>query len=133
MKIVLDANVVVAAFASHGLCETIFEYCLDSHDILVSESLIDDIRRNLIKKIKLPQQLVRQIVALLRENATILEPHPLPSDVSRDPDDAAVLGLAVVGKADYLVTGDKDLLALKQFEAIQIVSPRDFSTKVHEA
>jgi len=132
MRIVLDANVVVAAFASHGLCETLFEYCLDSHHILLSESLIVEIQSNLIRKIKLPVQLSGQIASLLRENGTFLEPHPLPRDASRDPDDVAVLGLAVAGEADFLVTGDEDLLVLKRFRAARIVDPREFSARVHQ-
>lgn len=37
MKIILDANVVVAAFASRGLCEAVFKLCIDSHDLILSE------------------------------------------------------------------------------------------------
>ena len=47
MKIVLDANVVVAAFASRGLCESILELCLHSHEIVLSQELLDEILRNL--------------------------------------------------------------------------------------
>ena len=43
MKIVLDANVVVAAFASRGLCESIVELCLHSHEIVLCEELIGEI------------------------------------------------------------------------------------------
>ena len=45
MKIVLDANVVVAAFAARGLCESVFQFCLDSHEILISDPLLDEVRR----------------------------------------------------------------------------------------
>ena len=58
MRVILDANVVVAAFASRGLCESILELCLDSHEIILSEHLLDEISRNLIKKIKLPKEVV---------------------------------------------------------------------------
>ncbi len=40
MRIVLDANVVVAAFAARGLCESLFELCLGSHEIVLSERLL---------------------------------------------------------------------------------------------
>ena len=45
----------------------------------------------------------------------------------RDPDDVKVLSLAVDSKADYIVTGDKDLLVLKKYEGIPILNPRSFS------
>jgi len=47
MKIVLDANVIVAAFASRGLCESIFEVCLSEHELILCEDLLDEIERNL--------------------------------------------------------------------------------------
>jgi len=46
--------------------------------------------------------------------------------VCRDPKDNMILELAVAGQADYIVTGDKDLLALNPFRKIQIVTPAEF-------
>ena len=46
--------------------------------------------------------------------------------VPRDPDDNMVLECAIEGNAQYIVTGDKDLLVLKTFRGIQIVSASDF-------
>jgi putative PIN family toxin of toxin-antitoxin system len=131
MKIVLDANVVIAAFASRGLCESIMEVCLSEHDIMLSDDLLDEILRNLRSKIKIPQDLVDDIGILLREHSNISIPVPLPSDECRDPDDIKVLGLAVASKADYIVTGDKDLLVLKSFQGIPILNPRSFSDILH--
>jgi putative PIN family toxin of toxin-antitoxin system len=132
MRIVLDANVVVAAFATRGLCDTILEFCLDSQDILLSEDLVLEISSNLRKKIKITPQVVDKITGLLRENAEILIPERLSSKLCRDPDDLHVLGLAVTGKADCIVTGDKDLLALKKFHNIPILTPREFSVFIHK-
>ena len=131
MKIVLDANVIIAAFAARGLCESIMEVCLSEHDIVLSNDLLDEILRNLRKKIKLPPDLVDNIGMLLREHSNISIPAPLPSDVCRDPDDIKILGLAVASQADYIVTGDKDLLVLKSFQGIPIVNPRLFSDILH--
>ena len=132
MRIVLHANVVIAAFATRGLCDTILEFCLDSHDILLSEDLIFEIGSNLRKKIKIASQAVEKIMTLLRENAEILIPEHLSSNRCRDHEDLHVLGLAISGKADCIVSGDKDLLVLKKFQDIPILSPRDFSVFVHK-
>ena len=131
MKIVLDANVIIAAFAARGLCESIMEVCLSEHEISLSDDLLDEILRNLRDKIKLPKDVVDNIGALLREHSNISIPSPLASDVCRDPDDIKILGLAVASKADYNVTGDKDLLVLKSFEGIPILNPRSFSDILH--
>jgi putative PIN family toxin of toxin-antitoxin system len=132
MKIVLDANVVIAAFAARGLCESIFELCLHRHQILLSKGLLEEIRQNLKRKIKLPQDIVDEISKLLVDHASMLEPAVLPSDICRDPNDVQVLGLAVSGQADFIVTGDQDLLVLKEFRGVSILTPRSFSAMLHK-
>ena len=131
MKIVLDANVIIAAFAARGLCESIMEVCLSEHEIVLSDDLLDEVLRNLRLKIKLPISIVDNIGELLHEYSNISIPVALPSDVCRDPDDIKILGLAVAINADYIVTGDKDLLVLESFEGIPILNPRSFSDFLH--
>lgn len=130
MKVVLDANVIIAAFASRGLCESVLELCLAGHEVFVSAGLLDEVATNLRMKIKLPSQVVEGIEALLREHGTLIEPAPVSDDACRDPDDTKILGLTVASGADFLVTGDEDLLVLKKYEGVPIVSPRMFSEQV---
>jgi putative PIN family toxin of toxin-antitoxin system len=132
MKVVLDANVIIAAFAARGLCESIMEVCLNEHEIVLSDDLLEEILRNLRQKIKLPINIVELIAELLHEHATISIPASLESDVCRDPDDVKILGLALASNADYLVTGDKDLLVLNSFQGIPILDPRSFSDILHK-
>jgi len=61
----------------------------------------------------------------------MLNPTPLPKDACRDEDDVKVLGLAIASSADYIVTGDKDLLVLEHYQKIPILSPRAFSDIIH--
>lgn len=131
MKVVLDANVIIAAFATRGLCESIMEVCLSEYEILLCDDLLDEILRNLRLKIKLPVSIVNDIGGFFREHANFLNPAPLSPGVCRDPDDIKILGLAVASKADYIVTGDKDLLVLKKFQGITILNPRSFSNVLH--
>jgi uncharacterized protein len=131
MKIVLDANVVVAAFAARGLCESVFEVCVAGHEVLLSEALLDEVRRNLARKVKLDGQAIANIDRLLRESGTILEPATVAVGTCRDSDDLHVLGLAKTAQADYIVTGDLDLLVLKRFGRCRIVTPRQFWSRVH--
>jgi len=131
MKIVLDANVVIAAFATRGLCESILELCFHSHEIVLSQELLDEILRNLRQKIKLPGGIVNDINNFLREHASIVSPIPLAADLCRDPDDVKILGLAIAAHADCIITGDKDLLVLKKFQGVPIMTPRSFSNILH--
>ena len=72
MRIVLDANVVVAAFAARGLCDSLFEHCLASHEILLSDSLLKEIVGNLAKKVKLDRRTVKDIDRLLRRTGLLV-------------------------------------------------------------
>lgn len=130
MKIVLDANVIIAAFAARGLCESVFELCLHGHDLLMSEDLLAEVERNLSAKIRIPAGTVAGIVHLLRENATIVKPMGLTRNVCRDAEDVGVLGLALAGEADAIVTGDRDLLVLRRFRGVSIITPREFSDMI---
>jgi putative PIN family toxin of toxin-antitoxin system len=128
MRLVLDANVIIAAFATRGLCESILEVSLHDHQILMCPHLLREITRNLRRKIRVPVDVADRIVTLLKENSIVVTPDTLPSNVCRDPDDIPVLGLAVAGGADYLVTGDKDLLSLGSSRSVRVVTPREFSS-----
>lgn len=132
MKIVLDANVIIAAFASRGLCESILEVCLSEHELILCDDLLSEITRNLRQRIKLPTRIVDTIKEFLLEHSIREDAEPLPENSCRDADDIKILGLAVAAKADYIVTGDKDLLVLGVFRQIPILSPRSFSDIIHK-
>jgi putative PIN family toxin of toxin-antitoxin system len=126
MRVVLDANVVIAAAASRGLCEAVFELCLERHHIVSCAGLLSEVGGKLSRKLRLPRAVVEEYVQLLRDHAEILSPDRVKVGLCRDPADGMVLGLVVPGRVDVIVSGDKDLLVLKKFETARIITPRDF-------
>ena len=66
------------------------------------------------------------ILDLSRRLAVWVEPTELTSPVSRDPDDDWVRATAVAGEADAIITGDDDLLILRRYRDVRILSPRKF-------
>ncbi len=126
MKVVLDANVLIAAVAGRGLCESVMELCLEDHDLAVSAELLAEVRRSLLEKIHVPEAIADEFSRFLRSSGLIVKPSPVPPDACRDPNDLHVLGLAQASEAIFLVTGDKDLLALGRFGATRILTPRQF-------
>ncbi|MDL5055768.1 putative toxin-antitoxin system toxin component, PIN family [Oscillatoria laete-virens NRMC-F 0139] len=125
-KIVLDTNVVIAAFAARGLCEAIFELCLEKHELITSDFLLEEFRRKLIKKIRMPADLVEEILLLYSKNSQKVIPAVMDGEICRDPKDIPVIGTCVSGSAEYLISGDQDLLILENFQKTKIVSPRQF-------
>jgi putative PIN family toxin of toxin-antitoxin system len=65
------------------------------------------------------------LLAEVRQLAEVMEPLPLPQPVSRDPDDDHALALAVAAQVDCIVSGDRDLLSLKAFRDIPIITPAE--------
>ena len=126
MRVILDANVVIAAAASRGLCEAILELCLEHHHLILCEGILEEIEEKLRIKIKVSAPVVAEYLKILRNNAQILEPEKVEKAICRDPDDLMILGLVVPGNADAIVTGDKDLLAIKEFKKARIMTPRSF-------
>ena len=98
MKIVLDTNVVIAAFAARGLCHDVLEVCLTEHEIILSEHILSEINANLTKKIKLPKNIVMNIIDYLNTEALIVSPVNVPPSICRDCNDLPVIGAAIAGK-----------------------------------
>lgn len=126
MRVILDSNVLIAAAAGRGLCESVLELCLEEHNLIVSEELLDEVRRNLVKKIKLPDAAAVDFCSLLRNNAIMASPTPVSKEACRDAKDIHLLGLSQSARADYLVTGDKDLIESAWKGVTEIVTPRQF-------
>jgi putative PIN family toxin of toxin-antitoxin system len=133
MKIILDTNVIIAAFASRGLCSAVFELCLDRFEVVLSEAILKEALTNLNSKIKLPLPQCDLIVSYLRNNCFLSEIDDLDGSLCRDKNDIHVLGLAQRSGAEYIITGDKDLLDLVQHKNTKIVTPREFWTILKES
>ena len=67
---------------------------------------------------------MRTFLRTLRQQIRLVEPRRLPSQGCRDPDDDLVLATAIAAVADRIVTGDQDLLVLRAYDGMQLVSPR---------
>ena len=126
MRLVLDANVLIAAFVARGVCAELLEHCVREHEPVTSEAVLEEVRRNLVAKIKVTGAQADQTVRLLRTRFEVVEPVALEHPVYRDPDDDVVLGTAIAGRCVAIVTGDRDLLDLVTHREIKVVSPRGF-------
>lgn len=125
MRLVLDANVLIAAFVARGVCAELLEYCVREHEPVTSTAILEEVRRNLVAKIKATSQ-ADQTIKLLRTRLDVVEPVALGAQVCRDADDDVVLGTAIAGRVDAIATGDRDLLDLESYRDVAIVSPRGF-------
>lgn len=125
MRIFLDTNVLVSAVATRGLCADVLQAVLARHELILGETVLEELQRVLPEKLKVPREITQEVVALLRREATVIGEAPSLGVAVRDPNDLPVLEQAVAGEADFLVTGDLDLLEIAAAPVV-IVSPRGF-------
>lgn len=126
MRVILDTNVILAAFAGRGLANAVFELCLDKHEIIISEHILSELQNNLQKKLKMSKDKVQRIIEYLKEFCTLSSYKKLDKSICRDPEDIKILGLSELAEPDYIITGDSDLLTLKEFRSVPIITPREF-------
>ncbi len=126
MKVVLDANVLLAAYGFGGVCLELTALCLAQHDLVLSEHILSEFRTHLQGKFGMNSGQAASIVEHVRAAATCVVPATVKPGACPDPDDLPVLGTLAAAGADCLVTGDKALLELGSFAGHPILSPRQF-------
>ena len=125
MRVVVDTNVIIAGLVAEGLCRDILKRRLPVCELFTSRALLDELADKMQARFGLnPDEL--PLLAVYEDLATVVKTKPLPRPVCRDVDDEEVLATALAGKAEIILTGYKDLLTLKEFQEIRILSPRQF-------
>ena len=126
LRIVLDTNILVSVIIFKGKPREIYDFALnEKYNAITSPNLLSELTGILSKRFLLSQAEINFIEHETREIFEVI--HPKASiNVVRDVDDNRVLEAAVEGKCKYIITGDKDLLELKEFQKIKIVTAETF-------
>ena len=129
VRVVLDTNVFVSILLKSKSCLKIRNAFLDgAFDIVTSPDLIKELIATIGKpKFKniFDHHEIKNLIELINIDAILSIPEEKIT-VCRDPADNIILECAVSGKADFIVTGDKDLLTLKSFRKVPIITPKKF-------
>lgn len=135
MRALFDTNIFICYLlpsAQAGTIGAVVEAAVEgSFTLLLPPELVEEFSTTIGSKPYLARRVrpddAASLMSLLTQTAEIIPPisGEIPA-VSRHAKDDYLLAYALVGKADYLVTGDKDLLVLDEIERVQIVSPADF-------
>lgn len=132
MRITLDTNVLVSAFiAKHGHSANLLELALavEVVELVLSEPILEELEDVLLRdevcsRFQYAPQDIRRIVGTLRRSARIVSPTSKFVVIREDPKDDVILNTAYDGGAEYIVSGDSDLLKLRRFKGIRIVTPK---------
>jgi putative PIN family toxin of toxin-antitoxin system len=132
IRVVFDTNIVVSAQFWQGAPRHALIAVRDGRaKLLTSEPLLQELtdvltRTKFADRLKAVGTTAEALIADHRALVEIVEPAPLSGTVSDDPDDDVVLACAAGGKADYIVSGDDDLLRLETYAEIPICTVNEF-------
>jgi uncharacterized protein len=128
VKAVFDTNILIAAFLTEGICaKLLIRARRRDFDLILCEGILQEFKAVLKKKFAASPHETSEALILLSE--AVLEIHGRMDSITpvcRDSDDDLILACARQSDADYIVTGDEDLLVLKNYEGISIVGPGEF-------
>jgi len=129
VRAVIDTNVLLSGLLWHGAPHALLKRVRSSALSLVSSPALLAELAEVTGRAKFDSILIRSqtsretALAEIRLLAEIIEPPPLPQPVCRDPDDDELLALALAAQAEFIISGDNDLLALGSFNGIPILTP----------
>jgi putative PIN family toxin of toxin-antitoxin system len=132
MRAVVHTNILIRALIKpDGTVGPVLKrLAANDYTLVYSELLLDELLAKLAlprirQKYRLDEPTVETLLALFALRGQLVHP-TRRVQVCRDPKDDMIIEAAVAGAAEYIVTGDEDLLTLERFEKIQIVTPRIF-------
>ncbi len=122
LKIVFDTNIYISAFViPGGNAEKAYLHAIDGDfELCTSVAILTELARKLDEKLGWEKQEIVQLITSIGNLATVFKTTPWLKVVSDDPDNR-ILECAIKAEADFLVTGDKHLLKLRNYGNFEII------------
>lgn len=125
-RVVTDTNIIISALFWRGKPHEVIVRGLNGeYRLLTSPPIIDEVITKLRNKFNFPEEKVEEQVNIMLSLFHIINPIT-KVDIVRDKSDNKIIECAIDGQAEFIVTGDPDLLILKEFRSIKIVSAAEF-------
>ena len=126
----MDTNVYISSLVFKGKSREVYDYCIETADVYTSDFIMKELGEKLNLKFDYPKASARSLIKSILSVVEKTQPHTKLPNICRDKDDNYVLQLCESVRADYLITGDKDLLILKNFKQTEILSPAEFIVRL---
>lgn len=127
MRVVFDTNIFISAFAiPGGMAEKAVLRIIEGRDeLVISSAIIKETLSVLSLKFGRDREALSHVAVILSDMGEWVEPKQTVRVLKDDPDNR-ILECASFGKADIIVTGDKEMLRLGEFNQVKIVSLRNY-------
>ena len=128
MKIVIDTNIYVSSFFWKGNPRKVFDRVTNGIDeLLITDDIINEIKSVMLKnKFNLEISKIEDYVNIIKNFSVNILHDNILENISRDIDDNKILKCGLEGNADYIITGDNDLLVLEVYKGIKIINPKEY-------
>ena len=128
MKVILDTNIFVSGIFWEGnFCSQIIDKWKNrKFELINSIEILDELLKTLRNfKIQMPEDMIEEWRNLIIENSIIVEPAIKLNVIKEDPDDDKFLEAGITGNVDLIISQDKHLLKLKDYQGIKIMTPEE--------
>lgn len=131
MRIVFDTNIYISALAIPGgnAEDAYLEAVHGTFELYASVAILAETARVLQTKFDWAEDKVREAIQAIGQVATVLRPQPTLHILKDEPDNR-ILECAIAAQAEFVVSGDRHLLVLKQHAGITMIFLADFLTKL---
>jgi uncharacterized protein len=128
ISVVLDSNIYISGFLFNGKQRKILDYAIEGKfKVFISEEIQTEIKDVLKRpKIKLSLKHIKIIISEIDSLCELCYPTGKIINICRDSKDHIILECALESKANYIITGDDDLLSLKKYKGIKIIDSGSF-------
>jgi len=127
LKLVFDTNIYISAFVITGsLAEkAILKVIKENYRLFISKEIVDEVLSVLSKKFDYNKEMLSRTAIFLSEIAELIKTHDKVY-ILKDKADNRIIECVVLAEADIIVSGDKEMLSLKEYKGIKIITLREF-------
>lgn len=129
MKILFDTNVLISvflAFKRGNVCYDIIDHAVEEHELYYTSFIITEFKRVFKKDFHYPESIINKFTTFITKFFSKGKASQVLEDVCRDSNDNQILADALVNEIEIIITGDKDLLEIKNYKDIKIISPKEY-------
>ncbi len=127
MRFTLDTNFLISATQwNYSVANKLLEKLIrENHDIFTTKEILEEFTEILKRDFKYNDQEIKEILEKVLQFLTLVTPSIKVNIVQKDADDNKIIECAIESKAEYIISYDKHLLDLREYNGIKIVRPEE--------
>ena len=132
MKVVLDTNIFISSFFWGGNPRKIIERIINGEDTLfICNEILSEINSVISRpKFNVENRYITRFIKSIEDIANHVTLKGMSQQICRDKEDDKIIECALLSKAQYIITGDTDLLVLDEYQGIKIITSNEYISNI---